>query len=51
MFHSAAGFTIILYILILTALLIAVDLNISLQLQKDLLPAAILDYFDFIKCT
>ena len=48
---TATGFTIVLYILILTALLTALILNISLWLQIDLLRAAILDYFDFVTCT
>ena len=47
MFHphcATTGFTVILRILIVTALLMAVDLNLCLRVQKHLLPTAIL-YF------
>jgi hypothetical protein len=49
-------FTIILYIFILTALLMALDLNIFLRLQNRLLLAAVFDFisrlitfYEFIK--
>jgi hypothetical protein len=42
--NTATAFAIVLYILILTALLMGLDLNICLRQQRCLLPAAVLDF-------
>ena len=46
--NTAVGFTTILYTLILTALLLALDLSICLRLQKHQLPAAILHFISLL---
>jgi len=52
--YTITGCTSVSYISVLTALLTALDLNICLRLQKQLLPAVILDFISspikFFEC-